>query len=397
MRPLLGFATCVLVGLALFPSSIRAADQQHVARPGTLNYVEGQVTLGSKSLDALSIGTVGLDPGQTLTTQNGKAELLLTHGVFVRLGPSSAATMIASGLTSTRLSVDEGEAFVEVTEIHPENDLRILEDGVSTELVKMGLYNFNANLHVVRVLDGEAIVDDGEKSVTVKAIHMVDLSAVPLKVQKFDKKETEVEDLYHWTSLRSAYLAEANADYAPTYSLGGFGAGTGTAGIGIHGLTRTRFFPETASSIVPLVGVSIHPGVPLALLCSGVVITIIISAPPMDIGDQKRTTSFRQITATAFITRLATARIVHSWEQEVEVCTAVDSIVVAFTASVVLAVKDSTEAVEAIASRHYQLIKMRPALVRLLYEIWRNLSRVGYISRYGICGNMHPKGSRWPG
>ena len=76
MRPLLGFATCVLIGLASLPSSIRAADQQHVARPGTLNYVEGQVTLGSKSLDASSIGTVELDPGQTLTTQNGKAELL---------------------------------------------------------------------------------------------------------------------------------------------------------------------------------------------------------------------------------------------------------------------------------------------------------------------------------
>ncbi len=223
MRPLLGFATCVLVGLGSFPSSIRAADLQHVARPGTLNYVEGQVTLGSRSLDASSIGIAELDPGQTLTTQNGKAELLLTPGVFVRLGPASAATMIASGLTSTRLSLDEGEAFVEVTEIHPENELRILEDGISMELVKMGLYNFNANLHVIRVLDGEAIVDDGEKSITVKAGHMVDLSAVPLKVQKFDKKETEAEDLYHWTSLRSAYLAEANADYAPTYSLGGFG------------------------------------------------------------------------------------------------------------------------------------------------------------------------------
>jgi hypothetical protein len=223
MRPLLGFATFVLVGLASLPSSIRAADQQHVARPGTLNYVEGQVTIGSRPLDVSSIGIAELDPGQTLTTQNGKAELLLTPGVFVRLGPSSAATMIASGLTSTRLSVDEGEAFIEVTEIHPENDLRILEDGISTQFVKMGLYNFNANLHAVRVLDGEAIVDDGEKSITVKAGHMVDLSAVSLKVQKFDKKETEAEDLYHWTSLRSAYLAEANADYAPTYSLGGFG------------------------------------------------------------------------------------------------------------------------------------------------------------------------------
>jgi hypothetical protein len=222
MRPLLGFVTCVLMGLASFPSSTRAADQQRVARPGTLNYVEGQVTLGSRSLDASSIGTVELDPGQTLLTQIGKAELLLTPGIFVRLGQSSAATMISSGLTSTRLSVDQGETFIEVTEIHPENDLRILEDGISTELVKMGLYNFNANLHVVRVLDGEAIVDGGEKSVTVKGGHMVDLSA-PLKVEKFDKKETEAEDLYHWTSLRSAYLAEANADYAPTYSLGGFG------------------------------------------------------------------------------------------------------------------------------------------------------------------------------
>jgi hypothetical protein len=223
MRPLFGYATCVLIGLAFVPSSILAAAQQHVARPGTLNYVEGQVTLGSRSLDASRIGTAELDPGQSLTTQNGKAELLLTPGVFVRLGPFTAATMISSGLTSTRMSVDEGEAFVEVTEIHPENDLRILEDGISTELVKMGLYNFNANLHVVRVLDGKAIVENSEKSVTVKGGHMVDLSAVLLKVQKFDEKETEAEDLYRWTSLRSAYLAEANADYAPTYSLGGFG------------------------------------------------------------------------------------------------------------------------------------------------------------------------------
>jgi hypothetical protein len=223
MKSLLGFAICGLVGLSVFPSAVRATDQQHVARPGTLNYVEGQVTLGAKSLDASSIGTVELDPGQTLTTQNGKAELLLTPGVFARLGSSSAATMISSGLTATRMAVDQGEAFVEVTEIHPENDLRVLQDGISTELVKMGLYNFNANLHIVRVLDGEAVVDDGEKSVRVKGGHMVDLSAVPLKVQKFNKEETEAEDLYHWTSLRSAYLAEANADYAPTYSLGGFG------------------------------------------------------------------------------------------------------------------------------------------------------------------------------
>jgi hypothetical protein len=53
---------------------------------------------------------------------------------------------------------------------------------------------------------------------------MVNLAMTePIKPQKFDKKVLEAEDLYRWTSLRSGYLAEANADAAPSYSFGGFG------------------------------------------------------------------------------------------------------------------------------------------------------------------------------
>jgi hypothetical protein len=122
------------------------------------------------------------------------------------------------------MSIDQGEALIEVAEIHPENDLRILEDGIPTELLKPGLYDFDADLHVVRVLDGMAVVDDGDRGIKVKAGHMVDLAMNRLtKARKFDKKEVEAEDLYRWTSLRSSYVAEANADSAPAYSLGGFG------------------------------------------------------------------------------------------------------------------------------------------------------------------------------
>ncbi len=215
-------AASAFVALSFLLSPIWAAGQQ-VARPGTLNYVEGHASLGSQPLNDSSIGKIVVDPGQTLMTENGKAELLLTPGVFVRLGESSALTMISLGLTNTRVSLDRGEAFVEVDEIHPENDLRILQDGITTQLVKMGLYDFSANLHVVRVLDGEAIVDTGERDVKVTSGHMVDLTTEPLKVRKFDKEEIEAEDLYSWTSLRSGYLADANADSAPTYSYGGFG------------------------------------------------------------------------------------------------------------------------------------------------------------------------------
>jgi hypothetical protein len=219
MKTLFVLGILILISL----SSLQAADHP-LARPGTLNYVEGQVYLGAQSLNAKSVGTVELDPGQTLTTQNGKAEILLTPGVFLRLGDNSSATMMSSSLTYTKMSVNEGEALVEVAEIHPENDLLIVEDGKTTELLKEGVYDFNADLHVVGVLDGKVTLEDGNRRVNVKAGHMVNLAvSEPIKAQKFDKKNLEAQDLYRWTSLRSGYLAEANADAAPNYSYGGNG------------------------------------------------------------------------------------------------------------------------------------------------------------------------------
>jgi len=50
------------------------------AVPGTLNYVEGQVSLGSQPLNSKSIGSAVLESGQSITTENGKAEVLLTPG-----------------------------------------------------------------------------------------------------------------------------------------------------------------------------------------------------------------------------------------------------------------------------------------------------------------------------
>lgn len=223
MKYLARFASIGFLGVAFSPLFLRATDQPKVAHPGTVNYVEGEATLGTQPITPDSIGTLVVDPGQTLRTQNGKVELLLTPGIFLRLGPSAAATMIAN-TGSMRISIDQGEAFLEVDQIHYlQQDLRILQDGVSTQFTKMGLYNLSADLHLLRVLAGEAIISDGKKSLTVKDGREVDLTARPFHEKTFDKKGIEAEDLYRWTMLRSAYLAEANADFAPTYSFGGFG------------------------------------------------------------------------------------------------------------------------------------------------------------------------------
>jgi FecR protein len=202
------------------------------AQPGSLNYVEGQVAIGDQTVDAQAIGSIMLQPGQSLTTNNGKAEILLTPGVFLRLDDTSSVQMVAAGLTNTEVTLEQGRAMVEVTEIHPENNLRITEDGVSTQLLKTGLYDFDAGQNQVRVFSGKAAVLDGDREVTVDGGHEVDLN-VPgkLKTEKFDKEQAQQSDLYRWSSLRSSYLAEANADAARVYVSNGY-YGPGWVGAG---------------------------------------------------------------------------------------------------------------------------------------------------------------------
>jgi hypothetical protein len=217
-------SACIAIAAVLCVPAARA-DSPQTARPGTLNYVEGQAYIGTQTLNASSIGTVELARNQSLETGAGKAEILLTPGVFVRLGDRSSARMLSAGLTNTELELEQGEATVEVANIQWGNQLRIAEDGKATELLKTGLYEFDADHNLVRVFTGQAMVEDGDRRIKIKGGRQVDLEGPePIKARKFDKKTFEQADLYRWTSLRSSYLAEANADAAQSYMATGYSA-----------------------------------------------------------------------------------------------------------------------------------------------------------------------------
>jgi hypothetical protein len=209
---------------AILSVPVFAADTSHTATPGTLNYVEGDVSIGSQALTSQSIGSAELQSGQSLTTEKGKAEILLTPGVFLRVGNNTTVKMISPSLTDTEIDLNRGHAMVEVAEIHPENDILIDVSGVKARLEKTGLYDFNLNQDQFRVFDGKAFVEKPGKHATVKGGREVALALdQPLKPAKFDKKTYEDGDLYRWSSLRSAYVAEANVDAAGLYSEGGIG------------------------------------------------------------------------------------------------------------------------------------------------------------------------------
>src|ERR1700757_338271 len=100
--------------VVLLASPLAADTGRTPASPGTVNYVEGQVSLNTQALNAKSVGSALVEPGQSIVTEQGKTEVLLTPGVFLRLGDRSAARIVSAGLTDTRVAVEQGEAMVEV-------------------------------------------------------------------------------------------------------------------------------------------------------------------------------------------------------------------------------------------------------------------------------------------
>jgi hypothetical protein len=169
-----------------------------------------------------SVGYAQLQPGQVLQTANGRAELLLTPGVFLRVGENSAVRMISPNLLNTQIALDRGRADIEVDEIHPRNDIQVSEGSANTRLLKDGLYAFDADKGTVRVFKGEAALleqtGSGQKLVKVKGDHQVGLAGNEVvQAVSFDRNQAE-DPLYNWSSLRSQYLAEANLTLASQYA-----------------------------------------------------------------------------------------------------------------------------------------------------------------------------------
>jgi hypothetical protein len=194
--------------------------------PGTVNYIEGQVSLDNQPLGAP--GPVVVQPGQTLATGNGFAEVLLTPGAFLRLGHNSAIRLVSAGLADTRAQLDQGNAIVEVDQLIKGTNLAVVMNGATARLDKKGLYDFTAGEQAVRVLDGKATVSiaGGTKSIG-KNDQLLLASARPLKSSGFDANTVKAQPLYVWSEARSQDESQANIALAQNVSAygGWYGAG----------------------------------------------------------------------------------------------------------------------------------------------------------------------------
>lgn len=194
--------------------------------PGTINYVEGQVMLDGQPLG--SGGAVVVQPGQTLATGNGFAEVLLTPGAFLRLGHNSEVRVITAGLVETKAELDRGTAIVEVDQLIKGTNLAVVTNSATARVEKKGLYEFDASQQVVKVLDGKTDVMEpaGSKSIG-KGDELMLASAKPLKSRSFDESAVKAEPLYAWSEARSQDESQANVSMAQNVAAYGGWSGAG--------------------------------------------------------------------------------------------------------------------------------------------------------------------------
>ena len=192
--------------LAAVITTVRG-DVPRSSQVGALEYVEGSAFVNGKAVSAGKESLPILGNGESLRTDIGHAEMLLTPGVFLRLDARSEVHLVNASLTDTRLHLDRGAMILEVDDLHKDNRIRV-EAGSGTVLVlKTGLYRFEAEPARVEVLNGQVEAAGGSRALKAGKHHEVFLSS---GLERTGFKSEPNDDLSRWSRLRSEYEAEAS-------------------------------------------------------------------------------------------------------------------------------------------------------------------------------------------
>ena len=181
------------------------------ARSGMVHYSEGDVSIAGQALDTKFGHFPDVKEGQVLKTTEGRAEILLTPGVFLRVSENSSVKMISSRLIDTRVELLTGSILVECAELQKDNAVTFIYKDATVEFHKKGLIRLDTAGDMLRVYDGEASVTKSGQTMTLKEGKETLLSGV-LSPEKFDNKVGD--PFYRWASRRAGDLAVANLSAA---------------------------------------------------------------------------------------------------------------------------------------------------------------------------------------
>lgn len=127
-------------------------------RSGLVHFFEGAVYVADQPLEARLGRFTSIPEGSELHTEQGRAEVLLTPGVFLRIGEKSAVRLIASALSDTRVELLAGSAIVDSMEPSQGTSVTLVYKSWNVHQAGKGMYRIDSDPPRLRVREGQAEV-----------------------------------------------------------------------------------------------------------------------------------------------------------------------------------------------------------------------------------------------
>jgi hypothetical protein len=205
--------------LAMALAGPAAAQDVISAQSGLIHHIVGDVFVNDEPVKITATKFPQMNNGDTLRTVSGRAEVLLSPGVFFRTAERSAFTITSTKLADTRLELLRGAFLLECANFEKDTSVTLTLAGTTITVDKRGLYRIDADEEpaVLKVLEGRATVQmagSGEP-LDVKRGRVLALNGGDRELAKFDRKETDA--FYAWAESRAEHMAMANMGAARTY------------------------------------------------------------------------------------------------------------------------------------------------------------------------------------
>jgi hypothetical protein len=218
-------------------------------RSGVVHFFQGIVFLGGQPLEPHLGKFPSMAEGSELRTERGLAEVLLTPGVFLRMGESSAIRLLASDLSDTRVELLAGSALVSSGRPGPGTSVTLIYKDWKVRILQEGAYRINSEPPRLIVRQGEAEVwaDATAAPVSVSTGSDLPFAAVLAPEPYVDASP---DALANWSFGRSEAISAENAitaqiDQDPT---------SRNSALGLDGVT---YFPLIG---IPYIGSGIGSG-----------------------------------------------------------------------------------------------------------------------------------------
>lgn len=207
-----GLLFLFLITLVISAGTFAGAQDVISARAGFLNYKQGVVAL-PKGIDGKELRQ--LEAGQRASTDQGRLELLLAPGSFLRLDNSSAIRLVSTKLTDVQVELLSGKTTLEVNEIPKHALLSVLWRNQSIPVGHSGVYRFEPDKESMRVYVQSGKLQLAGK--TLKAGNYADLAAdgTLTAAAKFNRKD--LDEFALWNQARGFLLARSSLSAANSF------------------------------------------------------------------------------------------------------------------------------------------------------------------------------------